>query len=183
VLPEPFLVMATQNPIEQEGTYPLPEAQVDRFMLKIVVTYPTRSEERGILDSMATTTPNLAVEAVVTPEQILQARQVINLIHVDDKVRDYIVDVVIATRDPKAYKLDFPGWIQYGASPRATIAMTLAARALAFLNGRAYVTPQDVKEIAHDVLQHRVTVTYEAEAENLTSRDIVQKILDTLPVP
>jgi MoxR-like ATPase len=182
-LPEPFLVMATQNPIEQEGTYPLPEAQVDRFMLKIVVNYPNRAEERSILDLMATTSPNLSVQPVVTPEQILQARQVVNLIHVDDKVRDYIVDVVIATRDPKAYKLDFPGWIQYGASPRATIAMTLAARALAFLNGRAYVTPQDVKEVAHDVLQHRVTVTYEAEAENLTSRDIVQKILDTLPVP
>jgi MoxR-like ATPase len=182
-LPEPFLVMATQNPIEQEGTYPLPEAQVDRFMLKIVVTYPNRTEERSILDSMATTSPNLAVQPVVSATEILQARQVVNLIHVDEKVRDYIVDVVIATRDPKAYKLDFPGWIQYGASPRATIAMTLAARALAFLNGRAYVTPQDVKEIAHDVLQHRVTVTYEAEAENLSSRDIVQKILDTLPVP
>jgi MoxR-like ATPase len=182
-LPEPFLVMATQNPVEQEGTYPLPEAQVDRFMLKIVVTYPSRAEERTILDTMATTSPNLSVQPVVTPEDILRARQVVNLIHVDDKVRDYIVDVVIATRDPKAYKLEFPGWIQYGASPRATIAMTLAARALAFLSGRAYVTPQDVKEIAHDVLQHRVTVTYEAEAENLNSRDIVQKILDTLPVP
>jgi MoxR-like ATPase len=152
-------------------------------MLKIVVTYPSRAEERGILDSMATTMPNLAVQPVVTPEHILQARQVINHIHVDDKVRDYIVDVVIATRDPKAYQFDFPGWIQYGASPRATISLTLAARALAFLNGRAYVTPQDVKDVAHDVLQHRVTVTYEAEAENLTSRDIVQKILDTLPVP
>jgi MoxR-like ATPase len=183
VLPEPFLVMATQNPIEQEGTYPLPEAQVDRFMLKVVVNYPSRAEERGILDSMATTTPNLAVQPVVTPDHILQARQVINQIHVDDKVRDYIVDVVIATREPKTYKLDFPGWIQYGASPRATISLTLAARALAFLNGRAYVTPQDVKDVAHDVLQHRVTVTYEAEAENLSSRDIVQKILDTLPVP
>jgi len=182
-LPDPFLVMATQNPIEQEGTYPLPEAQVDRFMLKIVVTYPSRAEERNILDTMATTTPSLGVQAVVTPDQILQARQVINAIHVDEKVRDYIVDIVIATRNPKAYKLEFPGWIQYGASPRATIALTLAARALAFLNSRAYVTPQDVKEIAHDVLQHRVTVTYEAEAENLTSRDIVQKILDTLPVP
>jgi MoxR-like ATPase len=182
-LPEPFLVMATQNPVEQEGTYPLPEAQVDRFMLKVVVTYPTRAEERGILDTMATTTPNFAVQPVVTPEQILQAREVVNTIHVDEKVRDYIVDIVIATRDPKAYRLDFPGWIQYGASPRATIALTLAARALAFLNGRAYVTPQDVKEVAQDVLQHRVTVTYEAEAENLSSRDIVQKILDTLPVP
>ena len=183
VLPEPFLVMATQNPIEQEGTYPLPEAQVDRFMLKVVVHYPSRAEERGILDAMATTTPNFGVQPVVTPEQILQARQVINAIHIDDKVRDYIVDVVIATREPKTYKLDFPGWIQYGASPRATISLALAARAMAFLNGRAYVTPQDVKDVAHDVLQHRVAVTYEAEAENLSSRDIVQKILDTLPVP
>ena len=182
-LPEPFLVMATQNPVEQEGTYPLPEAQVDRFMLKIIVTYPSRQEERSILDAMATTSPNLTVQPVVGPEQILQARQAVDMIYVDDKVRDYIVDIVIATRDPKAYKLDFPGWIQYGASPRATIALTLAARALAFLNGRAYVTPQDVKDVAHDVLQHRVTVTYEAEAENLTSRDIVQKILDTLRVP
>ena len=183
VLPEPFLVMATQNPIEQEGTYPLPEAQVDRFMLKVVVHYPTRAEERGILDSMATTSPNLSVQPVVTPEQIMQARGVINAIHVDDKVRDYIVDIVVATREPKTYGLDFPGWIQYGASPRATISLALASRALAFLNGRAYVTPQDVKDVAHDVLQHRVAVTYEAEAESLTSRDIVQKILDTLPVP
>jgi MoxR-like ATPase len=182
-LPDPFLVMATQNPVEQEGTYPLPEAQVDRFMLKIVVTYPSRTEERGILDSMATTSPNLNVQPVVGPEQILKAREVVNSIYVDEKVRDYIVDLVIATRDPKAYRLDFPGWIQYGASPRATIALTLAARALAFLNGRAYVTPQDVKDVAHDVLQHRVIVTYEAEAENLTSRDIVQKILDALRVP
>jgi MoxR-like ATPase len=182
-LPEPFLVMATQNPVEQEGTYPLPEAQVDRFMLKIVVTYPSRQEERTILDTMATTSPNLAVQPVVGPEQIMRAREVVDTIYVDDKVRDYIVDIVIATRDPKAYKLEFPGWIQYGASPRATIALTLAARALAFLNGRAYVTPQDVKDVAQDVLQHRVTVTYEAEAENLSSRDIVQKILDTLRVP
>ncbi len=181
-LPEPFLVMATQNPVEQEGTYPLPEAQVDRFMLKIVVTYPSR-QERSILDTMATTSPNLAVQPVVGPEQIMRAREVVDTIYVDEKVRDYIVDIVVATRDPKAYKLDFPGWIQYGASPRATIALTLAARALAFLNGRAYVTPQDVKDVAHDVLQHRVTVTYEAEAENLGSREIVQKILDTLKVP
>ena len=182
-LPEPFLVMATQNPVEQEGTYPLPEAQVDRFMLKVVVTYPSRAEERGILDTMATTSPNLAVQPVVTPEQILQARAVVNTIYVDEKVRDYIVDVVIATRDPKAYKLEFPGWIQYGASPRATIALTLAARALAFLNGRAYVTPQDVKEVAHDVLQHRVTVTYEAEAENMSTEDIITGILNAVEVP
>jgi MoxR-like ATPase len=182
-LPSPFLVMATQNPVEQEGTYPLPEAQVDRFMLKVVVTYPSRIEERQILDTMATTTPNLVVQPVVTPEQIMQARAVVDQIYIDAKVRDYIVDIVCATRDPKAYRLDFPGWIQYGASPRATIALTLASRAHAFINGRAYVTPQDVKEIAYDVLQHRVTVTYEAEAENLTSRNIIQKILDTLPVP
>ena len=182
-LPSPFLVMATQNPVEQEGTYPLPEAQIDRFMLKIVVTYPSRQEERQILDTMATTAPNLTIQPVVTPEQIMQARAVCDAIYVDAKVRDYIVDIVCATRDPKAYKLEFPGWIQYGASPRATIALTLAARAHAFINGRAYVTPQDVKEIAHDVLQHRVAVTYEAEAENITSRHIVQKILDTLPVP
>jgi MoxR-like ATPase len=182
-LPNPFLVMATQNPVEQEGTYPLPEAQVDRFMLKIVVTYPSRQEERQILDTMATTSPNFNVQPVVTPEQIMQARAVVDQIYIDAKVRDYIVDIVVATRDPKAYKLDFPGWIQYGASPRATIALTLAARAHAFIHGRAYVTPQDVKEVAQDVLQHRVTVTYEAEAENLTSRHIVQKILDTLPVP
>jgi MoxR-like ATPase len=182
-LPSPFLVMATQNPVEQEGTYPLPEAQVDRFMLKVVVSYPSRIEERQILDTMATTTPNLAVQPVVTPEQIMQARAVVDAIYIDAKVRDYIVDIVVATRDPKAYRLDFPGWIQYGASPRATIALTLASRAHAFIHGRPYVTPQDVKEVAHDVLQHRVTVTYEAEAENLTSRNIIQKILDTLPVP
>ena len=182
-LPSPFMVMATQNPVEQEGTYPLPEAQVDRFMLKVVVTYPSRVEERQILDTMATTAPNLGIQPVVTPEQIMQARAVCDSIYIDPKVRDYIVDIVCATRDPKAYRLDFPGWIQYGASPRATIALTLASRAHAFINGRAYVTPQDVKEVAHDVLQHRVTVTYEAEAENLTSRNIIQKILDTLPVP
>jgi MoxR-like ATPase len=182
-LPSPFLVMATQNPVEQEGTYPLPEAQVDRFMLKVVVTYPSRVEERQILDTMATTSPNLGVQPVVTPEQIMQARAVVDQIYIDAKVRDYIVDIVCATRDPKAYRLDFPGWVQYGASPRATISLTLAARAHAFINGRAYVTPQDVKEVAYDVLQHRVTVTYEAEAENLTSRNIIQKILDTLPVP
>jgi MoxR-like ATPase len=152
-------------------------------MLKIVVTYPSRQEERAILDTMATTSPNLNVQPVVTPDQIMRARQVVDSIYIDDKVRDYIVDLVMATRDPKAYKLEFPGWVQYGASPRATIALTLAARALAFLHGRAYVTPQDVKDIAHDVLQHRVTVTYEAEAENLSSRDIVQKILDGLRVP
>ena len=182
-LPNPFLVMATQNPVEQEGTYPLPEAQVDRFMLKVVVNYPNRGEERAILDTMATSEPSLAVEPVVTPEQIAAARRVVNSIYIDDKVRDYIVDIVLATRDPKPYGIDLNGYVQCGASPRATIFLTLAARAWAFLQGRGYVTPQDVKDVALDVLRHRVTVSYEAEAENVTSEHIVQKILEGLPVP
>ena len=154
-LPDPFLVLATQNPIEQEGTYQLPEAQVDRFMLKLVITYPNRMEERLILDSMGTTEPNLGVNCVITGEHIIHSRQVLNSIYIDDKVKDYIVDIVLATRDPKAYHLDFPGYIEYGASPRATVALTLAAKATAFLHGRGYVTPQDVKMLAHDVLRHR----------------------------
>jgi MoxR-like ATPase len=182
-LPNPFLVLATQNPLEHEGTYPLPEAQVDRFMMKVVITYPTRVEERTILDSMATTEPPLSVRQVVSAEQILRARAVVNTIFVDAKVRDYIVELVLATRPPTAASLKFNGFIQTGASPRATINLTLAARATAFLNGRHYVTPQDVKTIAMDVLRHRVTVSYEAEAENVTAEDIIQKILDTLPVP
>jgi MoxR-like ATPase len=182
-LPEPFLVMATQNPVEQEGTYPLPEAQVDRFMLKLVITYPNRAEERAILDTMATTEALAPVTPVVTCENIIESRRVVNSIYIDDKVKDYIVDIVLATRDPKAYGLDLGGYIEYGASPRATIALTLVSKAYAFLQGRGYVTPQDVKMMAHDVLRHRVTVTYEAEAENLSSEDIVTKILDILPVP
>jgi MoxR-like ATPase len=182
-LEEPFLVLATQNPIEQEGTYPLPEAQVDRFMLKLKIVYPSRSEERQILDLMARTTNLPAVSAVVKPQQILAARQVINDIYVDDKVRDYIVDLVCATREPQTYKIEVKELIQLGASPRATISLTLAAKAFAFLRGRGYVTPQDVKSIALDVLRHRVAVTYEAEAEEKTSETIIQKILDELPVP
>jgi MoxR-like ATPase len=182
-LPAPFLVLATQNPLEQEGTYPLPEAQIDRFMMKVIIDYPTRSEERAILDSMATTEPMVVPRTVVGASQILDARHVVNTLFVDDKVRDYIVDIVLATRPPIAEKLNLNGYVQYGASPRATIALTLAARAMAFLNGRHFVTPQDVKTVAMDVLQHRVAVTYEAEAENVTSRDVVEKILNTLPVP
>jgi MoxR-like ATPase len=182
-LEEPFLVLATQNPIEQEGTYPLPEAQVDRFMLKLKIGYPSRSEERQILDVMARTSNLPSVSAVVRPEQVLAARQVINDIYVDDKVRDYIVDLVCATREPQAYKIDLKELIQLGASPRATISLALAGKAHAFLRGRGYVTPQDVKSIALDVLRHRVAVTYEAEAEEKTSETIVQKILDELPVP
>ena len=182
-LPNPFLVLATQNPVEQEGTYPLPEAQVDRFMMKVLVGYPTRSEERSILDSMATTEAIPSARAVVSAQQILDARHVVNGLYVDDKIRDYIVDLVLATRPPQAAALNLGGYIQTGASPRATINLTLAARAMAFLNGRHFVIPSDVKTVAQDVLRHRVAVTYEAEAENITSEDIVQKILDALPVP
>jgi len=182
-LEEPFLVLATQNPIEQEGTYPLPEAQVDRFMLKLKIGYPSRDEERQILDLMARTSGLPSAQAVVSPKQILDARQVINDIYIDDKVKDYIVDLVCATREPRNYKINLEGMIQLGASPRATIALTLSAKAHAFLKGRGYVTPQDVKSIAMDVLRHRVTVTYEAEAEDKTSEIIVQKLLDELPVP
>ncbi len=182
-LEEPFLVLATQNPIEQEGTYPLPEAQVDRFMLKLRITYPTREEERQILDLMARTTDFPEVRPVVDPAQILQARRVVNDIYIDEKVKDYIVDLVCATREPERYKLDVKDFIQLGASPRATISLTLAAKAYAFLRGRGYVTPQDVKSIGMDVLRHRVTITYEAEAEDKTSEIIVQKIFDELPVP
>ncbi|MDK3156790.1 MoxR family ATPase [Kamptonema cortianum] len=182
-LPEPFLVLATQNPIEQEGTYPLPEAQVDRFMLKLRIGYPTRQEERAILDLAATTAPLAPVNPVISIEDILKAREVVNDVYMDDKVRDYIVDIVWCTRDPKSYQLDVSDYIQYGASPRATISLTLASKAWAFMHGRGYVTPQDVKSIGMDVLRHRVAVTYEAEAENLSSEDIVTKIFETLPVP
>jgi MoxR-like ATPase len=182
-LPDPFLVLATQNPLEQEGTYPLPEAQVDRFMLKVIVDYPNRTEERAILDAMAVAEPSLGVTPVVTAEDIVQARRVVSGIYVDDKVKDYIVDIVLATRDPKPYGIDLNGWVQYGASPRATIGLTLAARAHAFLQGRGYVTPQDVKDLAYDVLRHRIAVTYEAEAENIGSENIVAGILEGLPVP
>ncbi|MCC9657069.1 AAA family ATPase [Rhodopirellula halodulae] len=182
-LPEPFLVMATQNPVEQEGTYALPEAQTDRFMLKVVVEYPTRDEELQILRRMGKTAAKMEVQSVASPEQILAAREVIDEIHVDQKVEEYIVDLVMATRCPEAYGLPLEGLIQFGGSPRATINLTLAARAAAFLAGRAYVLPADVRSIALDVLRHRVMVTYEAEAEELSSAAIVQQILDHIPVP
>src|SRR5215468_4884284 len=182
-LPQPFLVMATQNPLEQEGTYPLPEAQVDRFMLKVMVDYPNRAEERAILETMATSVPDLRVSPMVTGESILAARHVVNAVYVDDKLKDYIVDTVWATRDPKRYGIDLNGYVRYGASPRATIALTMAAKAWAFLNGRGYATPQDVKTFALDVLRHRVAVSYEAEAENITSENIITKVLETVPVP
>jgi MoxR-like ATPase len=182
-LPTPFLVLATQNPLEQEGTYPLPEAQIDRFMMKVIVTYPNRSDERAILDAMATTEAMLVPRTVVSAAQIIEARHVVNTVYVDDKIRDYIVDLVLATRPPIAASLNLNGYIQNGASPRATIALTLGARAMAFLSGRHFVIPQDVKSIALDVLRHRVSVTYEAEAENISSENVIEKILNALPVP
>ncbi len=182
-LEEPFLVLATQNPIEQEGTYPLPEAQVDRFMLKLRIGYPTRAEERQILDLMAHTVNLPEVTPTVDAKTIMAARKVVNDVYIDDKVKDYIVDLVCATRDPEAYKISVKDFIQLGASPRATIALTLASKAYAFLQGRGYVTPQDVKSIGMDVLRHRVAITYEAEAEDKTSESIIQKIFDEMPVP
>ena len=182
-LEDPFLVMATQNPVEQEGTYPLPEAQLDRFMLKVVVGYPNRDEELQILDRMSTTRPPSAISPVTSPEQILAARKLVDRIHVDQRVKEYIVDLVLATRNPAAYNLPLQELIQFGASPRATINLTLAAKANAFLSGRSYVTPQDVKTIAMDILRHRVMITYEAEAEERTSEDIVGQVLDMVRVP
>ncbi|HEY0368273.1 MAG TPA: MoxR family ATPase, partial [Chthoniobacterales bacterium] len=182
-LSDPFLVLATQNPLEQEGTYQLPEAQLDRFMLKLNVGYPAKAEERSILDLMATSSPDLRVSAVVDPQQIIAARSVVNSIYIDDRVKDYIVDVVWATREPAKYNLQLDGLIRYGASPRATINLALGARAHAFLNGRGYVTPQDVKTIGHDVLRHRIIVSYEAEAETISSETIIDRIFAGLPVP
>ena len=182
-LDEPFLVLATQNPIEQEGTYPLPEAQVDRFMMKVIVTYPSRQEEREILDRMARTSPTIAVDPVMSPRDIVAARNVVDEIYLDNKIKDYIVDLTSATRDPEAFKIAIADWIQYGASPRATLALAVGAKASAFLAGRGYVTPQDVKTIAPEVLRHRVIITYEAEAEEKTSEDVVRAVLDHVAVP
>ncbi|MCK4342757.1 MAG: MoxR family ATPase, partial [Phycisphaerae bacterium] len=182
-LDEPFLVLATQNPIEQEGTYPLPEAQVDRFMLKLLVDYPSRDEERVILDRMGPQHGTPRVGETLEPRQVLEARRVLDDIYVDDKVKDYIVTLVHATRVPAEFGLQVGDWIEYGASPRATIYLARGARALAFLSGRGYVTPQDVKDIAPDVLRHRVIVSYEAEAEEKTSDDVVRHVLDHVEVP
>ena len=182
-LPAPFLVLATQNPVEQEGTYPLPEAQVDRFMLKVLVTYPTKEEEKLILERMASHQP-IEINTQVTPEMILKARQVTDAIYVDEKIKNYIVDLVFATRDPKAAGLEkLASFISYGASPRATIFLTQAAKAYAFLNGRGFVTPEDIKAIGLDVLRHRVLLSYEAEAEDITADRIVKQIFDAVDVP
>ncbi len=182
-LPSPFLVLATQNPIEQEGTYPLPEAQVDRFMLKLSVDYPSREEERLILDRMASTESAPAVDSIISPQDIVGARKLVDAVYIDDKIKEYVIDLVVATRDPQSFDLDLAPFIQYGASPRATLFLTLAAKAHAFVEGRAYVTPQDVKTIGADVLRHRVSISYEAEAEEMTSDTIVQRIFDGVPVP
>jgi MoxR-like ATPase len=183
-LDEPFLVLATQNPIEQEGTYPLPEAQIDRFMLKLNVPYPDRAQEQEILRRMSYTAKDIKVSSVVGPEEILRARRVVDEVYMDEKIEKYIIDIVFATRSPRDYKLDeLSALIQYGASPRASIYLTMAAKAYAFIQGRGYVTPQDVKSIGMDVLRHRVIISYEAEAEEKTSVDIVKKIFDEIEVP
>jgi MoxR-like ATPase len=182
-LPSPFLVLATENPIDQEGTYPLPEAQVDRFMFKVLMDYPSFEEERKILDTMAFTSPETKVQPVIQLDEILQIRRLVDGIHVDDKIRDYIVRIVFATRRPDEYKLNLKHLIQFGASPRATLYLTLASKAWALLQQRSYVTPEDVKSIGPDVLRHRILLTYEAEAEGITSDFIVQKVFNTVPVP
>ena len=182
-LDKPFLVLATQNPIEQEGTYPLPEAQVDRFMLKVTMTYPEPDQERRVLD-MALEENAPPIRAVLKPQDILDMQDVVRMIYIDEQVRDYIVSVVRATRHPEEFKLnDLAPLLEFGASPRATIYLGVGARANAFLNGRAYVTPQDVKDVALEVLRHRVILTYEAEAEEKTSDDIIREILTAVPVP
>ena len=181
-LDQPFLVMATQNPIEQEGTYPLPEAQVDRFMLKLRITYPNKQEEREIMERVEVG-KEPPVEPVISPEDIVKARAVVNQVYIDDKIKDYVVDIVLATREPKAYGLDLEDLIEYGASPRASIYLKQTARAYAFLQGRGYVTPQDVKSVGMDVLRHRIIITYEAEAEEMTSEDIVRRVFDGVEVP
>jgi MoxR-like ATPase len=182
-LPEPFVVMATQNPIEQEGTYPLPEAQIDRFMLKINVGYPTRDEERKIMDRMTQPEP-VKAETCVTPAELLEARKVVREVYVDDKVKEYIVEVVFATREPAKHGMkDLAPLIEFGASPRASIALNLAARAHAFLRHRGYVTPEDVKAVGPDVLRHRLVLTYEADAEEVTSEQIVKRVFEVVEVP
>ncbi len=183
-LQEPFLVLATQNPVEQEGTYPLPEAQVDRFMLKIKVTYPTEHEELEIMRRMSKTGNKVELQPVIDPSRVIEARKVLNEIYFDEKVEKYIIDLVFATRNPERYNLDsLSDMISFGASPRATINLNLAARAHAFMEHRAYVTPEDVREIAMDVLRHRIIPTFEAEAEDISPEEIVQKILSTVQVP
>ena len=182
-VPEPFLVLATQNPIEQEGTYPLPEAQLDRFMMKLKINYPNKDEERKILDRMASTSVKFDIKPVIRPDQISEIRSVVDEIYIDEKIKDYIVNIVCATREPEKYGMQLGNFINYGASPRATIFLAVAAKAHAFIQQRGYVTPQDVKSIGYDVLRHRVIISYEAEAEDKTSEDIIKTIFDNIEVP
>lgn len=183
-LDDPFLVLATQNPIEHEGTYPLPEAQVDRFMLKLKIDYPTKEEEHKIMKRMAHTDKKITVSGVVGPDEIIKARKVVDEIYLDERIEKYIIDIVFATRQPQSYRLnDLVPLIQYGASPRASIYLAVAAKAYAFLQGRGYVIPQDVKSIGMDILRHRVIVSYEAEAEDKTSEDVVKRIFEEVRVP
>jgi MoxR-like ATPase len=182
-LDEPFLVMATQNPIEQEGTYPLPEAQVDRFMLKVVINYPKKDEEKLILRQNISST-QASTNKVIKPKEILKAREIVREVYLDEKIENYITDIVFSSRFPKDYKLSqFENMIAYGASPRASINLALAAKAYAFIKRRGYVIPEDIRAIAHDVMRHRIGLTYEAEAENVTSEDIINEILNTVEVP
>ncbi len=184
ILDEPFLVLATQNPVEQEGTYPLPEAQVDRFMLKIKIDYPNEQEELEIMRRMAKTGKKVTLKPVIKPQKVLDARKVINDIYMDEKVERYIIDLIFATRKPSTYQLDdLENLIAFGASPRASINMNLAARAQAFMEHRAYVTPEDIRTVAMDILRHRIIPTYEAEAEDISAEDLVEKIIKTIQVP
>ena len=183
-LPQPFLVLATENPIDQEGTYPLPEAQMDRFMLKLVVDYPDRADELRILNANANVSVSHEVNPVVDAETIFRSRKLVDGIYLDEKLKGYLVDVVLATRNPDSYGAsELNAFIRFGASPRATISLALASKAVAFMHGRSFVTPQDIKDVGLDVLRHRVIVTYEAEAENVSSDDIIKKIFETIPVP
>jgi MoxR-like ATPase len=179
---EPFMVMATQNPIEQEGTYPLPEAQIDRFMVKIKISYPEKNEELQILERM-TQSETIKANKVISPDRIQKARSVVETVYIDEKIKKYIIDIVFATRKPQLYNLDLKEFIEYGASPRATIFLALTAKAHAFIKRRGYVTPEDIKSIGPDVLRHRIILSYEAEAENITTDDIIQRIFDQIEVP
>ena len=181
-LDEPFLVLATQNPIEQEGTYPLPEAQADRFMFKIKISYPTRQEEREIMKRMSVN-QHIQVNKIINLSDITRIRKIVEQIYIDDKLQDYIIDIIFATREPKKYNLNIENLIEFGASPRASIFLNKAAKSLAFLNGRAYVTPQDIKDIGYDILRHRILVSYEAEAEGLKVEDIITRIFDKVEIP
>ena len=182
-LPKPFMVLATQNPLEQQGTYPLPEAQLDRFMLKLKISYPTKAEELEIMEKMAQTSRSLALTPVITPAEILAVRQVVDQVYLDAKIKDYIVNLIAATRNPKEYGLAIAEYIEYGASPRATINLALAAKAYAFIQGRGYVVPNDLKTIGADILRHRLILTYEADASEITADNLIQQIFDGVEVP